>query len=648
MEFIKLGRIRLLVTVAIALTAAALAHLDLQSSAAQDRARNGAGATPGRTLQAEKVEAQIGDTNLRTRMEMALGGAFAGIWFEPSAAKVHVGVTSATSRQTAEAVAARAGMEEGVVETPVDSTWSQLEAAQTRWNRRLEDLFARGEVSTDLAPDQNSLEVELGSAVPASKQAELRREASAAGVEVSVTTAKSPRLLVPSQAARCKKFEPEKAHCEPPIVGGVRILSNTGTTCTAGPAVILKSPPASTDATDTYLLTAGHCLKDSTGNKWFAFTKGGTETEIGLSTSSLHGELGAENTNKVDAGVIFINNPGKWVREKADIPVPPSIAPWSEEKEVDPFAVTAEGAVPTIGTMSCYSGEGTGTNCGEVVNESKTDTFNPATTTVDKVVEVQLKAATVKGDSGAPWFSKSNPGQVQGIELGGDVNGHEAFEPLKYIFEELTVPRIGGVGREKLKLLTTANQNRHPEKGRFTSQVEKTYLLGSPKETTAFTFNAGKVQCSGAKFEGTEEGLVSLGLGFEAETATVHPTYSSCTAFGFPAEVSTGVCEYRLYPAKTVDIINCETPIKVNVSSLGCNITIGNQTGLSSISYANEGSGSTADITMTPSVTGITYTSSGGFCGSSGTNGTYVGAALEKGYADSGHTTQVGIAWNAS
>jgi hypothetical protein len=183
----------------------------------------------------------------------------------------------------------------------------------------------------------------------------------------------------------------------------------------------------------------------------------------------------------------------------------------------------------------------------------------------------------------------------------------------------------------------------------FTSQAQKTFLHGVQATQNVFTTVAGEVKCNVATFEGTQEGTADGGLGFTSQEAIVHPTYSSCTAFGFPAEVNTDSCQYTLTAGGQVTILNCTTPIKITIPIAGCNVTVGNQGPLSSVSYDNEGSGSTADILVTSAVTGIHYISSGGSCGSAGehTDGKYTGSVTVKGYSDSGHTTQVGIAWDA-
>jgi hypothetical protein len=181
----------------------------------------------------------------------------------------------------------------------------------------------------------------------------------------------------------------------------------------------------------------------------------------------------------------------------------------------------------------------------------------------------------------------------------------------------------------------------------FTSEVEDTFLLGNQKTQSVFTTNAGEVKCEIAKFEGTMKGTADGGLGFTSQTAKVHPTYEKCTAFGFAEVTDTHACEFEFSASGTVSIVNCPStaPITITIPSLGCNITIANQGPLSSVTYDNEGSGSTASILVTLNVTGITYTSSSLPCGPSGTNGTLTGSMTISAFSDAPHTHQVGIAW---
>jgi hypothetical protein len=180
---------------------------------------------------------------------------------------------------------------------------------------------------------------------------------------------------------------------------------------------------------------------------------------------------------------------------------------------------------------------------------------------------------------------------------------------------------------------------------KFTSTSSSTFLKGEQKTANVFTTNGGKVECSGALFE-----TPTAQKGTELASVTVHPTYTGCKAFGLSATIETTGCNYVLAAAGTATI-ECESgkSIKISIPAGACSITVGAQGPLSSVSYTNEGSGTTASVLVTANVSGITYTSTGGACGTSGTNGTYTGTVLTKGFtATGGGGSQVGLAWDAS
>lgn len=417
-----------------------------------------ASASAERSPEAAEAEAALTRTNLAGRMETALGRAFGGIWFEPATAQVHVGVTSAASRRDAEALAAKVGLSDTVTETPVGSTWAELQAAQDRWDSRLEDLLSQGEVATALAADLNAVEVELASSVSSARRAALRREAANDSVNVLIDAAPYPHLRVEAQA-RCVKFEKTKAFCDPTIVGGVSIdgevVAEKRSTCTGGPAVIQAEPATTADATKTYILTAGHCIaKDGgTGKKWFAYNKEGEpkgENEIGTSITYLNAET--------DVGVIEVTT--KYWAKAEDPPVAPVIASWNKAAESNVFPVV-EKRTPVKDTNSCISGQMTGTACGKII---KTD----QTIEVEKVVTKNLieveGVTTEQGDSGAPWFAEKQfkeatpTGYVEGTHVGtkGET-GNPVFQSLDTSFAELK--KLKSLN---LKLLTETNKIRHP------------------------------------------------------------------------------------------------------------------------------------------------------------------------------------------
>jgi hypothetical protein len=451
MKFTQVGTVVALV----ALLTMAFAYSAAQGSATHDSAALVAGEAPGtRSPQAAEAEAALTRTNLASRLEGALGSAFGGVWFEPATAQVHVGVTSAASRRDAEALAAQAGLAAAVTETSVGSTWAQLQAAQDSWDGRLEDLLAHGEAATALAPDRNSVEVELGSSVPASRRTALEREAANDNVSVSIEIAPYPHLRVEAQA-RCNKFVKEEAFCDPTIVGGVSIdgevVGGKRKTCTSGPAVILAKPANEAEATKTYILTAGHCIDKDGGNgkKWYAYNKAGEEKEIGTSITFLNAET--------DVGVIEVTT--KYWAKAEDPPVVPVIASWNKVAESTVFPVI-EKRTPMKGTKSCISAQMTATACGEIITTDQTIEVEGVVT--KNLIEVK-GVATEQGDSGAPWFAEKEfkeatpKGYVEGTHVGtkGET-GNPVFQSLDTSFAELE--KIKGIS---LKLLTEANQKRH-------------------------------------------------------------------------------------------------------------------------------------------------------------------------------------------
>src|SRR4029450_14141290 len=98
MKSTKVGGSRIVVF-AIVLSVSAAAYADAQGSA------SGEGGVTKRTA----AEAEVARTGVVSRLRDALGSAFGGVWFEPSTARLHVGVTSVASRRGAEAVAGQAG-----------------------------------------------------------------------------------------------------------------------------------------------------------------------------------------------------------------------------------------------------------------------------------------------------------------------------------------------------------------------------------------------------------------------------------------------------------------------------------------------------------------------------------------------------------
>lgn len=448
----KLGGACLVIAALVAMAVAASAHANAQSStaptvsmivappsldpltSAEVTAVARGGVPLPRAREAVEVQSAVERNDLVNKLETALGDAFGGVWYAPTAAQLEVGVTSPDAARIAGAVATQAGLGLYVTETLVESSEGELAAAQRELNRSLVDLLAREEVTTVASVEDNSVRVELGSEVPAGDRAALEAEASAAQVEVVVTVASSPDLGLAPQL-QCRKFEPKKAFCDPTIVAGTRLENPAGVGCTTGPAVV---PPKG--VTETFVLTAGHCIA-KVGESFFSFDKAGKREEVGKATAFLNEAAG----NNADVGVVKVDN--KFWRKEGEIPVIPTIAPWDKEKEVEPFKV--KGAIaPAAKAATCISAQTSGFHCG---------TIKATKVTIGKLEElVEVEGTkTEGGDSGAPWFSEKEK-LVQGTHVGETEKGENpTFQALEWSFK-----RLKEVSKLELELLFIANEKR--------------------------------------------------------------------------------------------------------------------------------------------------------------------------------------------
>jgi hypothetical protein len=146
---------------------------------------------------------------------------------------------------------------------------------------------------------------------------------------------------------------------------------------------------------------------------------------------------------------------------------------------------------------------------------------------------------------------------------------------------------------------------------KFTSMVNTYPILvhgTSAAGTETFTTEAGTLECAG-----TESGTLTEA----SQTLRVHPTYSSCKAFGFlGATVTTTGCDYvsrittevpgtspRIYQAH-VDL-KCEAGKAITLVAGTCEVTIGEQTGLTTKDYVNDPT--TTAVHVVKTLGGIVY-----------------------------------------
>jgi hypothetical protein len=178
---------------------------------------------------------------------------------------------------------------------------------------------------------------------------------------------------------------------------------------------------------------------------------------------------------------------------------------------------------------------------------------------------------------------------------------------------------------------------------KYHSEVETTWTHSHTTSVHIFHTNVGTVTCETTT---TTSHTTGTGSGSDWTTTTTKsaPTYSKCTAFGFPAEVKMNGCEYEFLEPNASLVasskILCPTGKTIEIVAVGfCTMTVGAQSPGGTVAFTNEGSGSSRVVKTVSSVSSIVY---GGNCGS-GTNGTYTGTSTVKGYKNEGLTEQVGI-----
>jgi streptogrisin C len=389
------------------------------------------GIPPRQAARQLELQGDVAGAELVQKLEAALGRDYAGVWYQPDAALLHVGVTSAAARTAAEALAAKEGLAARVAETPVGSTWGQLEAEQERWNHALPGRLGLPDSRTALGAEADSVFVTVANSVPPRKLALLERKAENSPVNVNLKTAPGSTIGKSGEAeTKCLEFAPNEAFCGSPLTAGVRIQSAGGGICTAGPIAL----DAATK-TETYVMTAGHCVKETggVGVTWNAFPKAGEPKKIGTAKSEVFGVAGDYGKIQIEAGSF-------WTTGKAEVPAFAVTARWSK-KEGKSYPVVGEEA-PVEKAAICHEGQTTGEKCGVIKKLNACEKVSG--TTIGGMVEHSAESAP--GDSGGIYISINKVGEI--FALGTHITT-EDFQPIG--------PALAAMG---LELLTTKNEKR--------------------------------------------------------------------------------------------------------------------------------------------------------------------------------------------
>jgi opacity protein-like surface antigen len=172
----------------------------------------------------------------------------------------------------------------------------------------------------------------------------------------------------------------------------------------------------------------------------------------------------------------------------------------------------------------------------------------------------------------------------------------------------------------------------------FHSEIENTTITGKTEAGSNSVFDAAgaSISCTSGTFTGTQALKTSTNV-------TVTPAYSGCTFLSvLNVPVNMNGCQYT-FDANGEVAVTGAACTAITFEATGCKVEVKKQAGLKEVTYTNIGSGTTREVTVTPHVIGITYTSSG-LCPKNGTfsDGNYTsGNATVKGENSKG--VQVGV-----
>jgi hypothetical protein len=126
-----------------------------------------------------------------------------------------------------------------------------------------------------------------------------------------------------------------------------------------------------------------------------------------------------------------------------------------------------------------------------------------------------------------------------------------------------------------------------------------------------FVTEAGAVECTTSHYSGE--------LAAESSTATVHPTYTGCKAFGFlEATITTTGCNYVFHATEKVKEdhyrahvdVSCEAGKAITIVASTCSAKVESQSGLTTVDFTNTTNTPTSpnDFDVKPTVEKIKYT----------------------------------------
>ena len=365
-----------------------------------------------------EVQSRGTEADIVGEMEQALGGSFAGVWFDNETGEFVVPVASSAGRALSadRADVSRELADVGLVSrfrTPaVEHSWRELEKTQAVVNLEIRDLFEANLVQTSIDPNTNAVVVDVAKGISEDDAARLNAISGQSDIDIELRDGELQRFRARS-LIDCHAYW---RYCGTPLRGGVVIDSLEKAWCTSAFRV------RGDTNNKRYLLTAGHCI----GNGQFPYPG-----QPYVHWSSSLGELAKDDKfqERYIGEVEQWAFPGNdWAKINATgsfwdtSPWPARVVRWGENQATivqENYPIEAEGSSYMWQTV-CHSGGASGTSCAVVTALNQSIFYG-----TEKDPEGMVNGLTVAeggcaypGDSGGAVFASN---QALGILSGGAV-----------------------------------------------------------------------------------------------------------------------------------------------------------------------------------------------------------------------------------
>ena len=329
----------------------------------------------------ERLETQQSGAAIVAELKLALGGGYAGVWFDNEKGEFVVPLLRGTDRGAVAAKLSARGLS-NYRTALAEFSWEELEAAQKRVDQSLHGLVGKGLTQTFLDSRANAVVIRQAQAANQVQQ----------GTIASVAGRERGRVQVRSQDAEKLQITPSSCQftpslCDAPLRGGVGIWPNGSVypwmpdyaTCSVGFKALGNVNG------NRFVLTAGHCAEAA--GEWqsppFSYTNPGY-----IGAIQEYVTAPASDYAKIKANGNYWDKPS-W---------PVKVAYWGTNQEQ---AINYE-AYSYIGQYVCHAGANSGASCGTVTalnlvsHQPEGDIYNRT--------EVQT-ICSKGGDSGGPVFT---------------------------------------------------------------------------------------------------------------------------------------------------------------------------------------------------------------------------------------------------